>query len=175
AAGDHDTPTVSGGGSRISGVAPKAYLGNYKALTVPTKDYGLDGNSPEIAKAIDQAVADGMNVINLSIGEPEVEPRRDIVVKALDNAAAAGVVPVVAAGNDFQTTGLGSVGSPANTPAAITAAASTLGAKPDVIAPFSSAGPTPVSLLTKPDVTAPGVGVVSSLPPNAFGPLDGTS
>ena len=36
AAGDHDTPTVSGGGSRISGVAPKAYLGNYKALTVPT-------------------------------------------------------------------------------------------------------------------------------------------
>ena len=67
---------------------------------MPTADYGLDGNSPEIAKAIDQAVADGMNVINLSIGEPEVEPSRDIVVQALDNAAAAGVVPVVAAGND---------------------------------------------------------------------------
>ena len=176
AAGDFDTS--AGQGSVVSGVAPRAYLGNYKALTVPTKDYGLDGNSPEIAKAIDQAVADGMNVLNLSIGEPEVEPRRDIVVKALDNAAAAGVVPVVAAGNDFGATRLGSVGSPANTPAAITAAASTLagsGNRPDVVASFSSAGPTPVSLLLKPDVTAPGVGVLSSLPPDRFEELDGTS
>jgi subtilisin family serine protease len=175
AAGDYETPT---GGAVISGVAPKAYLGNYKALTVPTRDYGLDGDSPEIAKAIDQAVADGMNVINLSIGEPEVQPQRDIVVQALDNAAAAGVVPVVAAGNDFTAAGLGSIGSPANTPTAITAAASTLGAdgtRPDVIASFSSAGPSPVSLLPKPDVTAPGVDVLSSLPPNAFGLLDGTS
>ena len=94
---------------------------------MPTADFGLDGNSPEIAKAIDQAVADGMNVINLSIGEPEVEPRRDIVVQALDNAAAAGVVPVVAAGNDYDIAGLGSIGSPGNAPAAISVAASTMG------------------------------------------------
>jgi subtilisin family serine protease len=175
-AGDYDTRT--GRGDLISGVAPKAYLGNYKALTVPTKGFGLDGNSPEIAKAIDQAVADGMNVINLSIGEPEIEPRRDIVVRALDNAAAAGVVPVVAAGNDFDATGLGSIGSPANAPAAITVAASTVGGdgtRPDVVASFSSAGPTPVSLLPKPDVTAPGVDILSSLPTHAFGLLDGTS
>ena len=179
AAGDHDTPTAPDAGSPISGVAPKAYLGNYKALTVPTADYGLDGNSPEIAKAIDQAVADGMNVINLSIGEPEVEPRRDIVVKALDNAAAAGVVPVVAAGNDFDAAGYGSVGSPANAPAAITAAASTMGngdgTHLDHIASFSSGGPTPVSLELKPDVTAPGVDVLSSIPAHDFELLDGTS
>jgi subtilisin family serine protease len=178
AAGDYDTPTAPNGGSPISGIAPKAYLGNYKALTVPTADYGLDGNSPEIAKAIDQAVADGMNVINLSIGEPEVEPRRDIVVKALDNAAAAGVVPVVAAGNDFDVAGDGSIGSPANAPGAITAAASTLGGhgtQPDHIASFSSGGPTPVSLQLKPDVTAPGVDVLSSVPAHDFEPLDGTS
>jgi len=179
AAGDHDTPTAANHGSPISGVAPKAYLGNYKALTVPTEDYGLDGNSPEIAKAIDQAVADGMNVINLSIGEPEVEPRRDIVVKALDNAAAAGVVPVVAAGNDFDVAGSGSVGSPANAPAAITVAASTMGngdgTRPDHIADFSSGGPTPVSLLLKPDVTAPGVDVLSAVPAHDFELLDGTS
>ncbi|MGZ4333432.1 MAG: S8 family peptidase, partial [Gaiellaceae bacterium] len=179
AAGDHDTPTAPNNGSPISGVAPKAYLGNYKALTVPTQDYGLDGNSPEIAKAIDQAVADGMNVINLSIGEPEVEPRRDIVVTALDNAAAAGVVPVVAAGNDFGAAGAGSVGSPANAPAAITVAASTMGngdgTRPDHIADFSSGGPTPVSLLLKPDVTAPGVDVLSAVPAHDFEPLDGTS
>ena len=178
AAGDYSTPTAPDGSSPISGIAPKAYLGNYKALTVPTRAYGLDGNSPEIAKAIDQAVADGMNVINLSIGEPEVQPRRDIVVKALDDAAAAGVVPVVAAGNDYDVAGAGSVGSPANAPAAITAAASTLGGDgthPDHIADFSSGGPTPVSLLLKPDVTAPGVDVLSSVPTHDFETLDGTS
>jgi subtilisin family serine protease len=177
AAGDYATPT-SPGGPTVSGVAPKAYLGNYKALTVPTRDYGLDGNSPEIAKAIDQAVADGMNVVNLSLGEPEVDPRRDVVVQALDNAAAAGVVPVVAAGNDFQLAGQGSIGSPANAPAAITVGASTEGGdgtRPDVAASFSSAGPTPVSLLPKPDVTAPGVDVLSSVPPDAWQAWDGTS
>jgi subtilisin family serine protease len=179
AAGDFDTPTQAGGLAPISGVAPKAYLGNYKALTVPTADFGLDGNSPEIAKAIDQAVADGMNVINLSIGEPEVQPNRDIVVKALDNAAAAGVVPVVAAGNDYGAGGLGTIGSPGNAPAAISVAASTMGSgdgtRPDHIADFSSAGPTPVSLQLKPDVTAPGVDVLSSVPAHAFELLDGTS
>ena len=39
---------------RISGVAPNAYLGNYKALTIPTPDFGLDGNSAEIAAAIER-------------------------------------------------------------------------------------------------------------------------
>jgi subtilisin family serine protease len=178
AAGDFNTPTTNQGGLLASGIAPKAYLGNYKALTVPTSGFGLDGNSPEIAKAIDQAVADGMNVVNLSIGEPEIEPRRDIVVRALDNAAAAGVVPVVAAQNDFEAAGFGSIGSPANAPAAITVGASTVGGggtRPDVAAYFSSAGPTPISLLLKPDVTAPGLGVLSSVPPNGWQEWDGTS
>ena len=55
---------------------------------MPTADFGLDGNSPEIAKGIEEAVKDGMDVINLSLGEPEIEPTRDIVVAAIDNAAA---------------------------------------------------------------------------------------
>jgi subtilisin family serine protease len=156
----------------ISGVAPRAYLGNYKALTIPTPGFGLDGNSAEIAAAIESAVADGMNVINLSIGEPEVEPTRDLVVKAIDGAAAAGVVPVVAAGNDFEIFGYGSVGSPANAAGAISAAAvNTAG----TIADFSSAGPTPISLRFKPDVSAPGVNVLSSLEHGTFGTLSGTS
>src|SRR5207248_5415986 len=101
AAGDHDT-LASGprGAVTVSGIAPGAYLGNYKVLTVPTARFGLDGNSPEIAKAIDQAVADGMDVINLSLGEPAVSADRDIVVAALEAAAAVNVIPVVAAGND---------------------------------------------------------------------------
>src|SRR5439155_15310453 len=41
----------------------------------------------------------------------------------------------------------------------------------------SSAGPTPVSLAMKPDVTAPGVGILSSLPPRVglWAQLSGTS
>ena len=100
-------------GVKVSGIAPRAYIGNYKALSVPTDaNVGLDGNAPEIVAAIEAAVSDGMNVINLSIGEPEVEPSRDIVARALDAAAAAGVVPVVAAGNDFEEYGGGSLASP---------------------------------------------------------------
>ena len=94
----------------VSGIAPGAFIGNYKALTVPAESYnGLDGNSPEIAAAIEAAVRDGMDVINLSLGEPEVEPARDLVVRALNAAADAGVVPAVSAGNDFELFGRGSV------------------------------------------------------------------
>lgn len=106
--------TTADAGRKVSGIAPRAYLGNYKALTVPTDSgVGLDGNAPEIVAAIEAAVADGMDVINLSIGEPEVEPTRDLVALALDGAAAAGVVPVVAAGNDFQDFGAGPSRRPA--------------------------------------------------------------
>jgi subtilisin family serine protease len=172
AAGNHATSTGDG---TASGVAPKALLGNYKALTIPTPEFGLDGNAPEIAAAIEAAVADGMDVINVSLGEPEVEPSRDIVVAAIEGAARAGVVPVVAAGNDFSEFRYGSIGSPANAPSAITVAAVS---GPDAMASFSSAGPTPISLLLKPDVSAPGVGIVSSIPRNqgdAWGSFSGTS
>jgi subtilisin family serine protease len=167
-------------GRTLSGVAPNAYIGNYKALTIPTPEFGLDGNSPELAAAIEAAVADGMDVINLSLGEPEVEPARDLVVQAIDAAAAAGVVPVVAAGNDFQDFGAGSISSPGSAQGAITVAAVTNGrgsTPADGIAEFSSAGPTPVSLQLKPDVSAPGVNVLSSLPKRdgLWGTLSGTS
>jgi hypothetical protein len=180
AAGDHDTiATIPGSRPKVSGIAPNAYLGNYKVLTVPTGNFGLDGNSPEIAKGIEEAVKDGMDVINLSLGEPEIEPSHDIVVAAIDNAADAGVVPVIAAGNEFGGAGKGSVGSPGSAPKAITVAASSEGASgpADVIAGFSSSGPTPVSLQMKPDVTAPGVDVLSSLPRNQWSNHDwsGTS
>ena len=171
AAGDHGTAV---GSTSISGVAPNAYLGNYKALTIPTPGFGLDGNSAELAAAVEAAVADGMDVINMSLGEPEVEPSRDLLVQALEGAAAAGVVPVIAAGNDFSDFGYGSVSSPGSAPSAITVAAVD---SRNVIASFSSAGPTPMSLQMKPDVSAPGVSILSSLPAKqgSFGELSGTS
>jgi subtilisin family serine protease len=175
AAGDHDTSAnASGTRVRVSGIASRAYIGNYRIGTVPTAGFGLDGNSPEIAAAIEQAVKDGMNVINLSYGEPEITPSRDIVVQAMNAAAAAGVVPVVAAGNDFDSVGAGSVGSPGTAAAAISVAAAS---KSRMIASFSSGGPTPLSLQLKPDVTAPGVNILSSVPrrEGSWSFFDGTS
>ena len=169
--------TTATGGAKVSGIAPQAYIGNYKALTVPTDaNVGLDGNAAEIVAAIEAAVSDGMDVINLSLGEPEVEPSRDIVARALDAAAAAGVVPVVAAGNDFEDLGAGSLISPGTSDRAITVAAVT---SPDAsgseVADFSSSGPTPLSLRLKPDVSAPGVSILSSVPGGRWETMSGTS
>jgi subtilisin family serine protease len=164
AAGDYNTDAD---GEIVNGIAPRAYLGNYKVLTVPTPGFGLDGNSTEIAKAVDQAVQDGMDIINLSLGEPEITQSRDIVVQALNRAAQAGVVPVVAAGNEFEDFGHGSIASPGSAAQAITVAASSGSGPiqgPDVIASFSSSGPTPYTLLMKPDVSAPGVAILSAVP-----------
>jgi subtilisin family serine protease len=153
-------------GRPISGVAPRAYIGNYKVLTVPTPEVGLDGNAPEIAAGIEAAVRDGMDVVNLSLGEPEIEPARDIVTAAVEGAVRAGVVVTTAAGNDFDEFGRGTVGSPASARSAITVAAAT---DEGQMAPFSAAGPTPLSLRLKPEVTAPGVAVVSSVPESEGG------
>jgi subtilisin family serine protease len=174
AAGDHGT-RATGGRGLLSGVAPQAFIGNYKVLTVPSPGSGLNGNSPEIVAGIEAAVRDGMDVINLSLGQPEIEPTRDIVARALDGAADAGVVPVVAAGNDFLELGRGSVASPATSAKAIAVGAAALTRPTPSIAAFSSVGPTPLSWRLKPDVTAPGVDVLSSVPPSGFSSFSGTS
>ncbi len=109
-AGDHDghgtgTAMAAAGGQTdspyglISGVAPMAYLGNYKVLS------GGSTSSDLIAKAVDDAVADGMDVLNLSLGSivmsySDLDPSRWIDVEALSAAAQAGVIVVVAAGNE---------------------------------------------------------------------------
>lgn len=61
----------------ISGVAPKAYLGNYTV-------FPASGNTRTdiVLKAIDDAVRDGMDVINLSLGSPyAVRPEDDIFTR----------------------------------------------------------------------------------------------
>jgi subtilisin family serine protease len=178
AAGDPQTVARGFTGSpHLNGIAPEAYLGNYKVLGTPTPQFGADGNSPEIVAGIEAAVRDGMDVLNMSFGEPEIAPSRDIVVKAIDAAAKAGVVSAISAGNDFDEFGNGTVSSPANAPAAITAAAVTTSRSgtPDVIGDFSSAGPTPVSLKFKPDVSSPGVNILSAQPRGRWAIFSGTS
>jgi minor extracellular serine protease Vpr len=117
AGGDH--PTVTG----LSGVAPRAWIANYRVFTEPTP-VGNVGNTPQIVAAFEAAVRDGMDVINFSGGGPQTDPARDALVTVVNNVAVAGVVPVIAAGNDRSDFGLGTVGSPSTADAAISVAAS---------------------------------------------------
>ncbi len=117
--GGPDHPPTTG----LSGVAPRAWLGNYRVFNIPTP-LGHVANTPEIAAAFEAAVRDGMDVINFSGGGPETEPANDAMIDVIRNVVDAGVVPVIAAGNDRDDSGLGTVGSPGTAPAAITVAAS---------------------------------------------------
>ena len=174
AAGNYSPGAIPGRGP-LSGVAPRAYLGNYKVLTVPTTNFGLNGNAPEIAAGIEAAVRDGMDVINLSLGEAEIEPSRDLVVAAINAAADAGVVPVIAAGNDFDEFGDGSVSSPGSAAKAITAAAVTKQLADRLV--LERRADARSRYVMKPDVSAPGVDITSSVPPHAgtWASFSGTS
>jgi subtilisin family serine protease len=105
----------------IRGVAPVAYLGNYKIFGSPgVNDTTNDG---AILKAIDDAVADGMDVINLSLGVTVAIPlAEDLEASTIERATSMGVIVVVAGGNggpDPQT-----FGPPATAPFAISVGAS---------------------------------------------------
>ncbi len=113
-----DHPEVKG----LSGVAPRAWLGSYRVFNVPTP-VGNSAFTPQIVAAFEDAVADGMDVINFSGGGPMNDPANDALVEAVHNVAEAGVVPVISAGNDRDDFGLGSVGAPGTAPDAIGVAA----------------------------------------------------
>ena len=126
AAGDADTTAPAGpdhpSTAGLSGVAPKAWIGNYRVFTIPTP-LGDEADTPEIVAAFESAVADGMNVINFSGGGPQTDPANDAMYEAVQNTVLAGVVPVIAAGNDREDFGYGTAGSPGSAPDAITVAA----------------------------------------------------
>jgi subtilisin family serine protease len=108
--------TVAGPYGVITGVAPKAYLGSYKVLDAN------GATSDVIAKAVDDAVADGMDVLNISLGSfvasySDIDPRA-IDIAAIEGATQAGVVVVVAAGNSGP--GAGSISNYGSLPDVIT-------------------------------------------------------
>ena len=138
----HDAPEGT-----ISGVAPRAFLGNYKVI-------GDDAtaSSAGILKAIDDAVTDGMDVINLSLGTGFApRPEDDVIVQALERAVDMGVIVIVAAGNAGP--GLNSISSPGTAPRAITVGSHTAGDR--TVAWFSGRGPN-LGAGLKPDLLAVG-------------------
>jgi subtilisin family serine protease len=145
-----DHPAVD----NLSGVAPRAYLGNYRVFSVPTPVGEDEAFTPEIVAAFESAVADGMNVINFSGGGPQTDPANDPMVETIRNVVNAGVVPVISAGNDRDDWGLGSVGTPGTAPDAITVAAVTN--KHVFTTPLTVDAPTIVGGQTIPFVSALG-------------------
>jgi minor extracellular serine protease Vpr len=113
-----DHPATAG----LSGVAPRAWVGNYRVFNVPSP-VGFTAGTAEIVAAFEAAVEDGMDVINFSGGGTMADPINDALVETVSNVVASGVVPVIAAGNDREDFGLGTAGSPGTAPEAISVAA----------------------------------------------------
>ncbi len=105
----------------IEGIAPKARVAAYKACWLRPGATRASCNTSDLANAIDAAVADGVDIISYSVGSSLARTTApdDIALLA---AAKAGVLAVVAAGNEGPN--LGTIGSPAGGPWVITAAAS---------------------------------------------------
>ncbi|MEU3936598.1 S8 family serine peptidase [Streptomyces sp. NPDC029044] len=142
-------------GGKYKGVAPGAKILNGKVL-----DDGGFGSDSEILAGMEWAVAEGADVINMSLGggdTPAIDPLEAAVNKLSDEK---GVLFAIAAGNegDFGEQTIGSPGS--------AAAALTVGAvdDKDKLADFSSRGPGMDGAL-KPDVTAPGVDITAASAP----------
>jgi minor extracellular serine protease Vpr len=106
----------------LSGVAPRAWLGNYRVFNEPTP-IGHVANTTQIVAAFEAAVQDGMDVVNFSGGGAMGDPVNDPLLEAVANLARAGVVPVISAGNDRDDFGFGTVGSPGVAEEAISVAA----------------------------------------------------
>ncbi len=152
------------------GIAPGAFIVNLRVLGADGSGYASD-----VVEAIDWAIehrkAYNIKVINLSLGTPVLQPYRDDpVCEAVERAIAAGMVVVVAAGNNGQSVDgkriFGGITSPGNHPDAITVGAVDTHGTPyrsdDTVATYSSRGPTRFDLALKPDMVAPGSRIVSA-------------
>ena len=152
--GTHVAGTIAGVDNTIGviGVAPSARLLSVKVLGANGSGYISD-----IIEGIDWAVANGADVINMSLGTTaDIQSMEDAVVRAFN----AGVVVVAASGND---------GSAVNYPAAYpTVLAVGATDSNNTIASWSSRGP-------QVDLSAPGVSVYSTYKGSVYKTLSGTS
>ncbi|MCX6116889.1 MAG: S8 family serine peptidase [Proteobacteria bacterium] len=159
---------IAAGNGTMKGVAPDATIHAYKVLSKAGS-----GTEDDIIQAIERSIdpngdgddSDAVDVINMSLGgsSDSASP----IARAVNYASWASVV-VCAAGNSGSTS---PIGAPAAARESIAVAASENVTK---LAKFTSFGPTSDFAL-KPDITAPGVNIQSTLPGGMYGALSGTS
>lgn len=142
---------------------PSTYLECFEFFLAP---WDRQGQNPDPLKA-PHIVSNSWSCPPSELCEP------DTLEQATTNLRAAGIFVVVSAGNSGPTC------ETVSDPPAIYEAATTVGATDinDALADFSSRGPVTVdgSGRLKPDLSAPGVSVRSSLPPNSYAWFSGTS
>ncbi|MBI1950301.1 MAG: S8 family serine peptidase [Acidobacteria bacterium] len=173
--GTHVAGVINGNGASSSdadsfrtfkGLAPGAQLISIRALHPDGTGFTSD-----IISAIDWAIrfraVYNIRVLNLSLGHPVYESYKvDPMCRAVRKAYESGIVVVVAAGNDGGVgSGFGTITSPGNEPAAVTVGAmddaNTVTTADDVLAWYSSKGPSLLDDVVKPDLVAPGSSIVS--------------
>ncbi len=145
AAGVSNTgPALAASGSSLTfnGMAPKAFLGSYKVFGSP--EVNDEASDAGIIMALEDAASDGMDIASLSLGGPALSGPLDTtacgndpgvpcdpVATAAQNAVLAGMVVVIAAGNDgdgassYNAPTLNSIESPGDAPLAITVGSTT--------------------------------------------------
>ena len=167
--GTHVASIVTGSGSastgRYSGVAPDTRL----LIGKVCEGFGSCPDSAIVA-GMQWAAESGADVINLSLGGPDT-PELDPLEQAVERLSADfGVVFVIAAGNSGED-GAGTVASPASADAAVAVGSVT---KSGELSLSSSQGPRVGDFALKPDVVAPGVGIVAARARNGWmgGPVD---
>jgi serine protease AprX len=150
---------VDGSRNKAVGVAPAATV-----VVVKVADGAGSTSLSNVVAGLNWVAehADQIDVANLSFSHerPAQGYGGDPLNLAVEQVRAAGVVPVVAAGNDNDR-----VGDPGFDPQALTVGAADLTGKKASVAPFS--GSAVVSGVRKPDVVASGVSVLGVLPPGS--------
>ncbi len=170
--GTHVASIVAGQSATITGVAPEASIYAYKVLA----DNGF-GSTFDIISALEKAVdpdgdpqtRDGAQIINMSLGNDSRDANDPLVV-AVNNAAKAGALVVVAAGNSGPS--VESLGSPGIAADALTVANTE---KTDDVSFDSSRGPGVAGGLLKPEIAAPGSSIYAAIPGNKYEYKSGTS
>jgi serine protease AprX len=177
--GTHVSGIIAGNGydSRGSraGIAPASHLVSLKVL-----DGEGRGVVSDVIAALDWAVenrsAHNIRVINLSVGAAVTTSyNEDPLTLAAKRAVDAGIVVVTAAGNLGKNASgqpqYGGITAPGNAPWVLTVGAfsheGTRNRRDDIVASYSSRGPSAIDYAAKPDIMAPGTGIVSLAAPGS--------
>lgn len=153
--GTHVAGTIAGLNNNLGvlGVAPSVELYAVKVL-----DQSGNGSHSNIARGIEWAMNNDMDIVNMSLGGPTGSTT---LQRAADAAYNSGVLLIAAAGN----TGTSGVGYPARYSSVMAVAATDSN---NARASFSTYGP-------EVEISAPGVGINSTYPTNTYASLNGTS